>query len=531
MSYLLSIYQPDGDLLYHIPEWYSGQRWAQLNKPDVIQFNVPADFVGASNLVFPNEIWLRKQGSNTVLQKFTIVATTEGAAGHAWIQVEGQSLLGQLARERGCSYATTSATAVSSILSTLLSTYQNNTYPISVGTVESAYGSETIEITFEDNSLLDALRQIRAVVGGYFSVDTSRNLNWSETPGSDDDSWIRMAHNAKQIRKRIDHTELATRMVGYGYGVTPDTRLSSTQNDATAQSTYGVVAGSFYEPGIRDQDTLDAVTLIRLAQQSLPRISYHIEAIDLSETQSILDYSFTADLIEPGNVVRVLCDAPSLDISPMIRSVTWSLDYPEQVELTLVDPETGDDMSFEQDDVDRLTSVLERLERLSRDTGVLESVRKAISDDLDDLSKVLWFNHSSPYEGNLAEAIEDLFELADDADVAVDAMRDDVWNALQRDLNSGNYGTLVGQLQDALGSGGDPSDATPEPVDLTTGAAGTDTEFARADHVHVGQEHYQATSKAGLAAADDGATGYDTANDKYYVRLNGAWVCLTHAEA
>lgn len=531
-AYRLSVHEPDGTVLWLIGEWYGGQRWARLNEPETIQFNVTGDFEGVDDLAFPNEIWLRQGTSSTVLQKFVILAVTEGQAGHRWIQVEAQSLLGQLGRERGCSYATSGATAVSTIVSDLLTGYQAYGYPITVGTIESAYGTPTIELTLEEASLLDALNRIRAAVGGYFWVDTSRALHWKAVPGSDDDRWIRVGHNARQIRRRTDATNIITRLVGYGYGVTPDTRLTSTQDDAAAQAIYGVVKGAFHAPGIRDQDTLDLVTTERLARVSTPQVSHHVEAINLADAQSVLYYNFQAGLMAAGNIVRMICDAPALDISAMIRSVTWNLDNPMDVEIALVNPEVEDAEypAVEGDDITRMVEAVRTIGALSRDTGVLESVRAAIASGLADLANLMWMDAANPYEGTLAQAIADLFGVPDDDDATVDAMRDAVWDALDTDLNSGNYGTLVGDLKAALevpsaGSG------DPEPVDCTTPDTGSSPDFAPADHVHIGTEHYQATTRAGLATTgvSDGAIGYPTSEKIGCQRADGSWARLQYS--
>jgi len=538
VAYRMEVHEPDGTLLAWIPEWYGGQRWARLLEPETLQFNVPADSVAAEYLVYPNEIHLMRGDYDTPVQMFAVLAVTRGAAAHTWVQVEAQSLLGQLGRERGVSYATTAATAVSDVLAEVLA-LQVNDEPIGLGRVDKAIGEVEIEIATESTSLLDVLRKVREAVGGYYWVDTSRRLHWRVTQGLNRGDWIRFAHNARQIRQRTDASELATRMVGYGYGVTPDERLVSTQNDAAAQAVYGVVTSSFHESGIRDQELLDLVTARRLARVSHPRTSLHVEAIDLGQSKGVLDYSFAEHVIAPGNVVRLLCDAPELDISTMVRTVTWDLEYPMEVQLTVTDPDADDDAeAFDSDDVEVIADILERLRALERDTGVLESLRDHLG--FDDLTDLLHWDG-----GDLGDAIEELLPTDED-------LREELWEQLLGDLDlvpDGDTDTIGEQLVDGLidnglvgaledegftggGGGGTPSDDDPEPVHNTTAAAGTSGDYARADHVHVGTEHYQATTKAGLATTGvtDGALGYATTDKKLFARVDGAWMCLTHAE-
>lgn len=339
-----------GTWLCALESWREGSREAKANTFETLSVTVPMDDEAAPYLVFPNEVWLYLGDYEEVVQKFTVKSRTERRSVGRWVTVECESLLAQLAQEIVDDYRTPETTdaetgeivrtaqTVKNIVGTLLSEKQTQSPAIRLGKIDASVGDVTAVISLQNKSLLACLRELHAWAGGWFYVDTDRRLHWRRATGYDAGHWIRFGHNLTQIEVRTDYRMLATRLVGYGPGGETEGRLSSTQNDSGAQSEYGVIQGVIYQDHVNEQESLDDVTAAELARRATPAKSYSVGVVNLAAVDPDA-YNFEAGLLWVGTRVGMFVDAPEVEIETTVMAITWDLDRPLSVEISLSDPE------------------------------------------------------------------------------------------------------------------------------------------------------------------------------------------------
>jgi hypothetical protein len=322
--------------------------------------------------------------------------------------------------------------SITDILQDLLAA-QTQSPIIRLGNVDSAIGTTEISISFENKSILECIEELRKIVGGFYYVDVNRFLHWKRRIGNDAGHWLRLDHNMSSVEVYQDFRQVKTRYIGYGAGISNDTRLSSEQNDATAQSSYGVIVGAFSQQRVNEQDTLDAMTEAELARWSAPATSYRIGVVDLSQVDSDR-YSFEALMLVPGTRVNVICDAPAVDIVSRVRSVKWDLTDPAHVEVEFSDPESGpvawggDDGTHEPDVVDRIVDLVKRAEDAVSPESVAVGIARSMDPATDDVTDILTRDN---YAGREAEDLAVPYGTAgnEDVDEFSDAMIDRIIDA------------------------------------------------------------------------------------------------------
>jgi len=423
--YLLEIRDSAGDHQCYLPDWHTATRRAAVNEPELLSFMVPEDSIAIPSLIGFNEVWLYRGTQSVATQKFEILVTEDMIGSTAGLRVEADSYLGQLAREFVTNYETATSRTLEYIVSEILSTHQTQDRPISRGNIHASAGTDTIPpVRFNNKSILAILQELRGYVGGYFSVDVSRRLNWSTTAGTTQGHWIRLGHNALDIKRRKDYRALATRVVGHGQGVDDATRLKSTQDDASAQSTYGVIQRPIYMQHIDDSTLLDTMTQAELDRVSGPKVTYDVGMIDLFHADST-SYSHLQHLIEPGTRVKLIHDSPAIDIDTTILNAEWLLDNPEQVKINQSNEDNLNDPTnaTKKDPLDVIVDLIERTQEQSNDTGIGAEILHQIAGgtfaapatpSLGGFEDVIWWDESQDV-GNLDEKIVDAIENNTDA--------------------------------------------------------------------------------------------------------------------
>ena len=450
VPFRFEVYTRGGTWRANVTQWSGGTRKFTVNEPDMLVIDVAADDASASYLTFPNEIWMWRGQYQTVWQKYKIVNTQQSRSGDGnWIRVEAESLMGDLARETIVEFATPVSeddygqpvqdlVPVRSILGDLLSA-QTQTPAIRLGAIEAAIGNVEISIRFENRSILSCINDIHRIVGGFFSVDTSRTLSWRRKIGYERGHWVRLEHNMTDIEVSKDYRAIKNRIVAYGAGFSNATRLTVTVNDAASQALYGVLPGTILQPNVNDEDTLEEIANAELARWSGPATSYKIGMVDLSQIDPV-NRSFEALALTPGTEVQVICDDPAVDIQSRVRSVQWNLANPAHVEVEFSDPDAGaaawggNQGTHKKDLVDRVVDLVARAEELTSDTGVALAVARSMDPPTDNVTDILTLDNAGDLLGGLLEEVyggdEPTPERADGSDRLTDAMIDRLIDAL-----------------------------------------------------------------------------------------------------
>ncbi len=366
--YRLELRDGGGGRLCVIRDWQGAQWSAGLNKPESLQFTIPATSETRSYLDGFQEVWVFRGTWPEPVQRFEVVAYSEGYVRGGWVTVECQSLMGRLSREVVESYKGYTGTRLEAVVSGLLKNQVQRTR-IRLGRIAPGLGVLGGRVRFEGKTILACLDELQALVGGVFWVDTSRRLHWDVSRGRDLGHWVRFGHNALDIRKRTDFRELCTQLISEG------TRGRVVRNDSEAQEKYGVIRGMHKKTGVRSSGALRQEADAVLSVMSTPRVTHDVRVVDLSHMVCGVDYSFEGGALEAGASVRLVCGQPAIDISTRVLSVQRVLDRPGDVQIKVGNPEAG---SKEWD------------ARLQRRSGgaVRNAESKDLLDTIVDLSKV-----------------------------------------------------------------------------------------------------------------------------------------------
>ena len=146
-------------------------------------------------------------------------------------------IIEQLRGSMIASYDTGSGGATVTNIVTALLAFQKITPAITVGTIAP---TATVAFNVSNITILNALYQLREMVGGYISVDTDKALQWANDIGEDTGQQIRLRKNLKGIVKEVDWGGIFTRLYPSGSGITlSDNVFVSQAADKDADVTYG----------------------------------------------------------------------------------------------------------------------------------------------------------------------------------------------------------------------------------------------------------------------------------------------------
>lgn len=193
-----------------------------------------------------------------------------------------------------------------------------------VGTVNF---TRQFEYNWENDNLLSALFSVPKPFDNEYmwTWDTSSypwTLNLVEPP-EELDAYIRYGVNMKGITKDEDPTELCTRLycLGYGEGVN-QLNIAEVNNgwpylDADTQSLYGIKSRVWVDRRFTNPVTLMARGQAMLDELKTPRISYSVEAADLS---SLTDDPL--DKFKTGHKVRIIDEELGIDVISRVANVS-----------------------------------------------------------------------------------------------------------------------------------------------------------------------------------------------------------------
>lgn len=180
--------------------------------------------------------------------------------------------------------------------------------------------SRQFEYSWENESLLAALFSVpKPFTDEYmWTWDTSTypwTLNLVKAP-SEIDAYIRYGVNMQGIEKEIDPRQMANRIYGLGFGEGVNQLTFADINDGKpyvedieSQQKYGLVATVFVDRRYQYPETLKARCEAILADIKEPRISYKVQAADISSLTDTPIYKF-----KTGGLVRIIDEELGEDI-------------------------------------------------------------------------------------------------------------------------------------------------------------------------------------------------------------------------
>lgn len=579
--YRLEVYDYDLRLVGSLPYWNDGMLQEELNGFPELTFSYPYEDAAAAYLTKGYLIGVREQ-SGGLLGLFHVTRRTKrrNEEGALTVRLECHGLMAQLGREATIeSYEVEEPAPVAQIMSGLFATQSNGVLkPILLGGMDKSIALAERTLSVRNGTVLSAIRDLHATLGGFYWVDSSRRFYWVAKNPRSVRQEIRVGKNLPGLEVEEDFSGVYTRVTGLGHGVDDATRLQTTV-DGDNQEVYGVIRGMFSSPGIRDEAQLTQKAERLAGQWSRPKKTYRCEALDLSHYQGPLDYRHEA--LATGTRVRLIDEALGEEFTTTIIRTSRRLDDPMSVTIEVGNPDediTVDGVAPRDNVVEILASVIEDAAALRyRDPGVMESVRLGPLDDgtqfpwlarffeAPDLTALDGLPGSAPYE-NLAYRDGDFARAADQLYV-----RDGgEWRSLNELLEPGSNIQAVGSSNS---SGSDPRYARVDHVHAgpqpganiqavgTANNPGYEDAWARVDHVHEGATSFgEDTQYVGETTTDgtsDDAARSDhvhaafelvsardqlpespvcpfakTSDNGYlYYHTGVKWVCISHLEA
>lgn len=179
--------------------------------------------------------------------------------------------------------------------------------------------SRQFEYNWENENLYNALKSVPGpfVEDYLWTWDTSTypwTLNLVEPPQSVD-AYIRYGLNLQGIERQIDPRNLCTRLYGLGYGEGVNQLNFAEINDgkpyidADTQDQFGIISDIFVDRRFEHPETLKARCEAILNERKMPRITYQVDAADLSKLTDVPLHKFVS-----GGLVRVIDDDLGIDV-------------------------------------------------------------------------------------------------------------------------------------------------------------------------------------------------------------------------
>lgn len=492
-KYTLESRTKNGTLKAYLPAFWGGEWIDRLNAAGELRFFYDISDDAAAYLGSGYQIWLRDD-TGEILQKFNIMRSAPTRDGRrTFVEVQAESILGQLRDEWIVGYSATDT--VRNHLAAWVNNYQSGSLPIRLGSISAGYSSTSVAIEIDAKSIRDAFQLLYDAIGeGYFYVDpVSRRFSYKRRIGDCKGQRLSYSQNALGIVKTEDRTEMFTRLYLYGAGNGPVAALKLTDagqpHDYMDQNTgtYGVITRVIIMKDIKAADTLLAVAQTLLDRFSVPRVTYEVSAVDLSNSNDGQDYSF--ERLRVGSRVTVEDEVLGIDVETNVFEIRRNLDMPLDVTVTL-ENKPRDLETLLKDIVNRI--------------AVLEAAPVVLSDAAPpDVGTGTAGTSDVPARSDHTHGIDLADALVNDpaAEAAVEAVADSAITArLGSDIQS------VG----------------------TANAAGTSSDIARVDHVHKGN-HFSAASIGALPPLSEGNTWHTTSGTKYFgCYINGANDVLSH---
>jgi len=247
-------------------------------------------------------------------------------------RIDALDFLAQLGDEVVLDYTATAET-ITTIVTELLALQEHGT-PITVGTIDS---TETRTLTVEQDTILGVLTKLRETVGGYISVNNSRELDWLDDIGEDVGQQIRYKKNIKGLSRTREYTNFGNKLYCYGAGEgTARVKLSDSDalavdyiEDGASQGTYGICIRTLVDKSITNANVLYDWAVLRIAEMKDPRTSYRVDMINLAA----MGWDF--EVLQLGSIVDVIDEDLGIDISARVVHIIRDLSDPLNIEIEI----------------------------------------------------------------------------------------------------------------------------------------------------------------------------------------------------
>lgn len=345
-KYTVEIHDPDSDpinaLVTILDNAHLIAYTEAINQAPTLSFDLPADDTKAVNIIKANEIWLRDYEGGTLVNRFRLTRKSDTRGeGLLTITVSGEGLVNQLADEYIPTYTTeVGGNTIEEIVTALLG-FQ--IFPvasrITVGVIDPVV-SRSIKV--DGDTILRALYRLRDTVGDHIFVDENRALQWKTIIGQNVGQQIRYKKNLKGITRDIDYTTLTNRIYAYGAGE-GDARIKLSDAEGHAEDYVehggsqlewgGIYVKTIVDKSITHPDTLLEWAKLRLDDLKDPRITYQVDAVDLSASDEI-DFSFEA--LKIGSTIWVIDEDLGISVSAQVVKIMHpDLLHPELMEIEI----------------------------------------------------------------------------------------------------------------------------------------------------------------------------------------------------
>lgn len=395
---------------------------------------------------------------------------------------------------RGTVTVTRAVKTISQIVASWLNNDQTNTRPIHFGSVDPGIGALTRAIKVENKSILEAILELHGTAGGYFYVDPStRRFYWKRVTGANTGQYIRMGDACSGVRESVDYSGIVTRVICYGVGETLESALTTTINDATAQSAYGIIPAILINKSIVDSADLTAYGQAYLDARKVPVKKYEVGVIDIAKLASA-DYSFFD--LSIGSRIKVIDATLGLTLNTVIARITRSLDNPLDMQISVGNPDSGTSTWAGGAEAGSPGNTL------ARERDITDSIADLFKDIYNDLAQ----------DGGFAEALADTLP------------------GVLDDLDSGEPGyESIREIMNEAGAFPGYYESPGERVTHAAGTAGSGTLVAHGNHTHQEPPDMQhnwsrpdyATATALLTV--NGEMGYDQARHIPLLSVNTGW--------
>ncbi len=370
--YYFEVWDKTDTRLARLPQWTSAQ-WTDIaNLPNIFEFTYPFDDEHKDLLVYPNRIYLYDR-VGTQIRGFTIsvVTPTRTQEGQEFVSIKCYGLMAQLGTEMISSYNSVTAgdTTVGEILDALFDLQaRTNIDTIRRGRIDNAIRSLSRELIIQNTSILQALRSLQKTVGGIMDVSPTGTFTWKRETGAATGQQIRINKNMPALNVTRDYTGIFTRVVAYGKGPEPDERLTVTVNNASAQSTYGVIPLYQSWPEVDNADVLGDLGNKLLREVSRPVLKLQTQTIDLSLADDArLD--FTHEALEVGSRKSFIDTSLGEIHDARIAKIVRDLFVPEAVSIDIQNPDDVDEVTAyaepEPDIFDDLVALIDRVNTIT----------------------------------------------------------------------------------------------------------------------------------------------------------------------
>ncbi len=297
--YTLEVQTPARVLVAFLPDAVNPVWTQTINEASMLTFDYPLDSDQAAAITFPNVIVLRDKDAH-YLDAFIIAQTSSKRTddGRLTLSVHAEGYLSQLSRVTVENYEVIN-TSVNAIIKALLAMQpaDNPWQRVQLGSVNTGMGATKIDLSVNNKTILQVLNDVRDIVGGYFKVEmeeigepvtewnTRPLFHWGILKGlTYTPRLISCDRNSPWMTMTRDYRTIRTRVVAYGAGASPDTRIKSTATSSAEKiALYGTQTAVYTDSSITTQAALDKYAAARLAEREVPRTEYYIGAIELNE--------------------------------------------------------------------------------------------------------------------------------------------------------------------------------------------------------------------------------------------------------